>query len=152
MSTERNKILQMLEQGKITASEASALLDALQDPDTGAVASDGIDLDPPASSPGKPSPPRYLFVKVEPGPSASDDEIERINLRIPLAILRAGVKLDAVLPGAAGKRVTGVLSEHDVDLNLKGLDDAAIEDFILALADLQIDVVDGKQQIRLWAQ
>ena len=148
MQAEHTKILEMLEQGKITSGEAAALLDALG-PQPGRSSNR-----PPGDNHGGNDTrmPKYLFIKVQPSEGATDENLDRVDIRVPLAVLRAGVKLDAVLPDSAAARVGDVLDQRNVDFNLKGMDEAAINEFIAALADLEVDVVDGQHQVRVWAQ
>jgi len=141
MEDERMKILNMLQEGKITAEEARGLLDAV---------GSGDDLRNVGRSS---SSPKYLVVNVEPREGSNGhSDVERVNIRIPLAILRAGVKLGALIPISAHERVDDAMNRHGIHFDWKNLDDAAIDGLIDSLADLQVDA-DGKDhEVRIRAE
>jgi len=124
MAAETRKVLEMLAAGQIGAAEAEKLLEKL---DRGASAG----ADRPTghdSSSSQPQKLRYLRVLVE------NPKSEQVNVRIPLAFLRSGMKLLAVLP----PRVNEKLAEKGIDLSalaeLKG------EELEQALRDLLVNV------------
>jgi hypothetical protein len=128
MSEETRKVLEMLEAGQISAADAEKLLEKL-------ARGVGAGADPQASRESSPSPAqklRYLRVLVE------NPKSEQVNVRIPLAFLRSGWKLLAVLP----PRVNEKLAEKGIDLSaiaaLKG------EELEQALRDLLVNV-DGPE-------
>lgn len=134
MSQERKQVLDMLAQGKITAEDAERLLDKLAslgstpegaaDADAGAKPWDTGTTPPPAAK-GK---PKYLRVVVD----GSDGD--KVNIRVPLGLVRAGMKLRAVMPEHARER----LERKGFDLNhLSELDG---EELVDALRDLSVDV------------
>jgi hypothetical protein len=85
MNEERKKVLKMLSDGKISADEAERLLDVLGDKTTETSPQTALTetLD---------NLPRYLFVKVD---SVDGD---KVNIRVPLKLVKAGIKLKALLP------------------------------------------------------
>jgi hypothetical protein len=128
MSAETRKVLEMLEAGQISAADAEKLLEKL---DRGASAGP----EPQAGHESSSSPAqklRYLRVLVE------NPKSEQVNVRIPLAFLRSGWKLLAVLP----PRVNEKLAEKGIDLSaiaaLRG------EELEQALQDLHVNV-DGPE-------
>ena len=141
MDHERTKILGMLEDSKITAAEAAKLLDAVAgDTETRGVAANGRS-------------PKYLVVKVEPRPGSRDtSDMERISIRVPLSILRAGVKLGSLIPMSAHERVDEAMTQHGINFDWKNLDDAAIDELIDSLADLEIDTDGRDHQVRIRAE
>jgi hypothetical protein len=120
MSEERKKILEMLAAGKITAEEAERLLDKVE-----ATPSDEADT---SSRTGDPKKIKYLRVLVD------GAEGDKVNVRVPINLIRTGIKLSAVLPIHASKKL------DDQGLDLNGLAKMADEDLVEALADLQVDV------------
>ena len=122
MSEERRQILEMLAEGKISAADAERLLDKLGYDQT------NENPQSPAALPAKPSKLKYLRVLVD---SADGD---KVNVRVPLALIRTGMKLTAVLPDHASQR----LSEKGVDLSkLSELDE---DELYESLRELQVDV------------
>src|ERR1700721_563237 len=80
---DRRRILDMLAQGKISAQEAENLIDALS-------AGTGTSQ-PNTGSAG----PKYLRVL---GEGADGEHGGKVNVRVPLNLIRAGVRLAALLP------------------------------------------------------
>ena len=138
MDDEQMRILAMIEGGKISAEEGAKLLDAVGgDRDLRDVAGNGKS-------------PKYLVIKVVPREGANGhSDVERVNIRIPLAILRAGVKLGSLIPLSAHERIDEAMSQHGVHFNWKNLDDAAIDELIDSLADLQVDADGRKHEVRI---
>jgi hypothetical protein len=128
MSAETRKVLEMLETGQISAADAEKLLEKLdRDPNAGP--------DPRAARDSSSSPAqklRFLRVLVE------NPKSEQVNVRIPLAFLRSGMKLLAVLP----PRVNEKLAEKGIDLS--GLAELRGEELEQALRDLLVNV-DGPE-------
>jgi polyhydroxyalkanoate synthesis regulator phasin len=117
------KILEMLSDGKITVEEATALLSKLQDPDT----MDGEVIETESGEVRKRA-PRYLRVVVD---SANGD---KVNVRVPMSLLKTGIKLSALLPGNAAEK----MSSHGFDLSQLSMLDG--DELIEALSDLTVDV------------
>jgi hypothetical protein len=125
MSEERKRILQMVAQGKITVDEADELLTALAERAPAASA---------GSAGAANSPPRYLRVQV------TQDGGDNVNIRVPLALVRAGVRLGAVIPKQARDEVDSALKDKGIDFDLSKADPKKIEELVAALSDLTVDV------------
>ncbi len=119
----RKKILEMLSNGKISVEEATALLSKLQD-------TESIDDEIIESESGevRKRAPKYLRVVVD---SANGD---KVNVRVPMSLLKTGIKLSALLPGNAAEQ----MSSHGFDLSQLSMLDG--DELIEALSDLQVDV------------
>jgi len=97
MSEERRKILEMLQEGKISVDEAERLLSALSSPEV-----------EERESPSEKGKLKYLRILVEPGPGS--EEKERVNVRVPLKLIRAGLKLASFIPKHAQTKVNEELA------------------------------------------
>ncbi len=136
MSIERKQILDMLGEGKITAEEAERLLEKLQVGDAEPVSTPTAGRD--AVRRGE---PKFLRVVVD---SHNGDEV---NIRVPLALVRTGIKLSTMLPSHANEQLT----EKGIDLSqLGGLEGQELVD---ALRDLTVDVdsADG-DKVRIFCE
>jgi hypothetical protein len=143
MNDNRRQILEMLAAGKITADEAERLLAAI-DPDTAQAgrttsnAGNGQQASAPRTR------AKYLRVLVE-----ADEEMTglkgptTVNVRVPLQLLRAGVRLAALIPQQAHNQLDQALSSHGVPLTLSQIKPENLEELIDHLEDLTVDV-DGK--------
>lgn len=146
MNENRRQILEMLAAGKITAEEADRLLAAL-DPDTtsttaagaGSVAGNGTKNTSPKGR------PKYLRVLVEADESMTGNKgLTTVNVRVPMQLLRAGVRLAALIPQQAHNQLDQALTSHGVPLTLSQIKPENLEELIDHLEDLTVDV-DGKE-------
>jgi hypothetical protein len=129
MNDERKKILQMLSEGKITVEEAERLLEAI----TRAMGPQGEGGELPAQRAARK--PKYLRVEVN---SVKSGKADQVNIRVPLGLLKAGVRLKGLIPGNAAARVNSALKDKGIDLDsLKG---GALDELVEHLADLEVDV------------
>jgi len=114
MSDERMRILTMVAEGKIQPDEAERLLESV-----------GKD---PSVTPATKGIPKYLRVTVD---SAKGD---KVNVRVPLALVRAGMKLSAILP----KDARDSMEEKGIDLGV--LASMESDELVEALKELTVDV------------
>ena len=146
MTDNRRQVLDMLAQGKITVDEAERLLALVDQPAAGESARDD------ASEAGKHS-RKYLRVVVEPGSQNDEkEEAERVNIRVPMALIRAGVKLAALLPADATTKVNQKLKEKGIDVDVGALKAENLEGLVNAVADLEVDVQDGEKKVRIFIE
>jgi hypothetical protein len=120
MNEERKKILEMLSEGKITAEDAERLLDRIE---AGPTSSRKV-----RAEPAEPCKIKWLLVQVD------SDDGDKVNVRVPINLIRTGIKLGAILPSGASERIQA----SGIDLN--DLTKLADEELMEALADLQVDV------------
>lgn len=84
---ERLKVLKLIQEGKITPEEGNALLEALEIPMGKDKASSQQENKPPESGKGA----RWLHVRV----TDTDTGKIRVNVRLPVNLVNAGVKMGA---------------------------------------------------------
>ena len=133
MSEDRSRILNMLAQGKITAEEAEKLLDAL---DTRPNA--GTDSAGPAIK-GDPAPliealPKFLYVKV------NSTDGDTVDVKIPIALVRSGLKLTSLIPPDAMSQINDSMSEHGMSVDFNNLKPEDIDELVAALREMEISV------------
>ena len=98
-------------------------------------------------------PPKYLRVVVEPGSQAGADEIgERVNVRVPMALIRAGMRLPALIPGGVADKVNEALRENGIDLDVRGLKGNELDELISSLSELEVDVENGEHKVRVFVE
>jgi hypothetical protein len=139
MTDERRRVLDLLAQGKITVDEADQLLAALGMPSDHAAVGGDENARPR---------PRFLRILVHKAPNQWHEQKD-VNIRVPLAFVRSGLRLGAIIPGLASPRVRHHLRERGIDLDLAKLDYAQLESMLSELGELTIDVDGGKAQVRL---
>ncbi len=135
MNEERKKILEMLAQGKISVEDAEKLLAALSSSDPGGR----------EESSGKKN-LKYLRVLVEPGPQS--EVKDRVNIRVPLKLIRAGLKWAAFIPKEAQSSVNQALHEKGIELDFSHITPQDIEELVSQLDDLTVDI-EGKEKVRI---
>jgi hypothetical protein len=131
MNEHRRQILQMLSEGKISAEEAERLIAALEEP-SGARSSD-------SSWVGK-SRPKYLHVVVDSEEDGRHEGPTKVNVRVPIQLLRAGVKLAGLLPAQALRRANHAMQEQGVPIDLTQIKPENLEELVEHLSDLTVDV------------
>jgi hypothetical protein len=143
MNDNRRQILEMLATGKITAEEAERLLSALE-PDKNsapaAFAAAGREAPPPSAR----SRAKYLRVQVEAEESMTGIKgLTTVNVRVPMQLLRAGVRLAGLIPQQAHDQLDAAFTKHGVPITLSQIKPENLEELIDHLDDLTVDV-DGK--------
>lgn len=146
MNENRRQILEMLAAGKITADEAERLLAALDpEPVAAGPGTSGTGSKTGARSTAATSVPKYLRVLVEADESMTGNKgLTTVNVRVPMQLLRAGVRLAALIPQQAHNQLDQALSSHGVPLTLSQIKPENLEELIDHLEDLTVDV-DGKE-------
>ena len=139
MSEHRRQILEMLGAGKITAEEAERLIAALE-------------KEPASPGGGKVSAMpalRYLRVIVDAVKDGDAETLTKVNIRIPLQLLRAGVRLTNLIPQEAREHVNAALREKGVAFDMSQLRPENLEELIEQLNDLTVDMDNAKGQVRV---
>ena len=146
MSDNRKKILEMLAEQKISVEEAERLL-AL------AGADEETEEKPHSAAPDVKLPYNYLRVVVQPGPESREGNgVEKVNVRVPMKLIRAGMKLTALIPPQAADKMHDAMHEKGIDFDIRNLKPADIEELIDALGDLEVNVNDGKETVRVYVE
>jgi hypothetical protein len=143
MNEQRRQVLEMLAEGKITADEAGRLIDALEreQPES-----------PPGAAPGPRSRPKYLRVVVNSENDSGGDGPTRVNIRVPLQLLRAGVRLTSLIPPQALTKVNAELNKSGVPIDLTQLKPQHIEELIEHLDDLTVDIDDPDAKVQVFCE
>ena len=138
MSDNKKKILEMLAQNKISADDAYRLLSAI---DGGEGRREGTNNVETAVK-GK---AKYLRVTVLPNPERErSGNYDRVNVRVPMSLIRAGIKLTSLIPSEARDKVDLALHEKGIDFDMRHMKPEEIEELIGALSDLEVDVISSK--------
>lgn len=139
--SDAKRILDLLAQGKITVDEAEQLLKALAstpaEPARGAAAP-RVSITPEA-------PLKYLRVVVQKTARPGHPE-KQVSVRVPLALVRSGMRLGAMLPGY-GEAISQRLRERGLDIDLTKSDPAQLEAMLKTMGELSVDVDGGKARV-----
>jgi hypothetical protein len=139
MLEERRRILNMLAEGKISAADADGLLTAM------------ADTPPPVTEvlPAAPRSPKYLRVQVE----EHDGDNSKVNIRVPFNLIRAGIRLTALLPTGLHDPINKALKENGVDIDISKVKPENLEELVEHLAELTVNVDGGKgEKVRIYCE
>ena len=142
MSAERKQVLDLLAQGKITAEDAERLLDKLgRTPSASASADAGSAAGGAGDAKPSGGPVKYLRIVV------NSEDGDKVNIRVPLTLVRAGIKLRAVMPEHAREK----LEAKGFDLgHLNGMEG---DELVNALRELNVDVDSAKgETVRIFCE
>ena len=138
MTENKKKILEMLAEKKISVDDAYRLLNVIDSAESGQEST-------PKSETAAKAKPKYLRVTVLPDPeNEHSSNADRVNVRVPMSLIRAGIKLTSLIPPEARDKVNGALQKKGIDFDVRNLKPDDIEELIEALSDLEVDVVSGK--------
>jgi hypothetical protein len=141
MSDNQKRILDMLAEGKISADEAQKLLAAL-----GSGAGENKSTTPHRDA-------KYLRFVVVPNPDAPESEdVKRVNVRVPVALIRAGIKFTSLIPADASDQVNQALKEKGIDFDVRNLKPEDLEALLEALHDLEVDIENGKEKVHVYVE
>jgi len=140
MSDSQKRILNLLAEKKISVDEAQRLL-SLTEPEPETEGSEEA-----ARPKGK---AKYFHVLVQP---EEGSDKESVNVRIPMALIRAGIKLTSLIPAHASDQVNEALREKGVDFDVRNLKPEDFEELVEALTDLEVDVKGGKEKVHIYVE
>ncbi len=140
MSDETKRVLEMVAAGKITVDEGERLLGAL-----GA----GQSAPPPPAEAERPVP---RFLKMEAGSTGKDGKDEGFRMRVPLDLLRAGIKMRALIPETKRVKINEKLREKGIEGDILEMSDDQIDTLIRSLGELEIEAGDGDGSFRLYLE
>jgi hypothetical protein len=129
MNDETRKVLEMLSSGKISVQEAEQLLQAVTTP----------------SPDEKKAEPKYFRILVN-KPAREGQKAENVNIKVPMTVVRGGLRLTSVFPGLMGKKK--IQLDNGTELDLSKIHYADLEAMIKDIGELTVDV-DGDAQVRI---
>ena len=145
MTENQKKILEMVADKKITVDEAYRLLSLIQPSADGRA--DG------AKGPGLAV--KYLRVIVDTElhwENGYDKGPQHINIRVPVALIRAGVKLASLIPPEAYNEVDSKMKNRGIQFDLRNMKPENVEELVQALNDLEVDIHGGQEKVRVYTE
>jgi len=142
------RVLDMLAQGKITVDEADRLIKAVT-----AERATASDREP---APGDRPHARWFRINIH---KPAKDQLHKpkdVNIRVPIAVVKGGMRLGAIIATFAGEKAAQRMKERGVDLDLASINGdfsrmngAEFDSFLRSLDEMNIEVDDGKSQVRI---
>ena len=144
MNNERKQILEMLSAGKVTVEEAEKLLAALNDttstPQSETTATENTSVK---------REPKFLRVVVD---GQEDGSPSKVNVKVPWKLIKAGVKLGAWLPKESHDHVNEALHKKGFNMDLGKMKAEDLEELLMGLGELEVDVNDSNQKVRVFCE
>jgi SHOCT-like protein len=131
MNEEKRKVLEMLSNGKISVQEAEDLLQAVATP---------------GGTEDRKAEPRYFRILVN-KPAREGKKAENVNIRVPMSVVRGGLRLSALFPGVLGKKK--IQLDNGTELDLSKVHYADLEAMIKDIGELTVDVDGDDAQVRI---
>jgi hypothetical protein len=141
VNEQRKNILDMVAEGKVTAEEADHLIDALEPDQLPAISR--LDTRPKGTA-------KYLRVVAE--TVDENGEAGRVNVRVPLQLLRAGVQLAALIPPRALGVANAELDKSGVPVDLTQLKPAQLEALVDHLDEMTVEVDQADAKVRIFCE
>jgi hypothetical protein len=147
MSENKKKILEMLAQNKISVDEAYRLLNIIESGKSGRESTG-------QTATAMKDRAKYLRVTILPGAEHEHSgNVDRVNVRVPMSLIRSGIKLTSLIPPEARDKVNGALREKGIDFDVRSVKPEDLEELIEALSDLEVDVVSSKgEKVRVFVE
>ncbi|MDA3812475.1 MAG: hypothetical protein PF518_19325 [Spirochaetaceae bacterium] len=135
MNEERMKILNMLSEGKITSEEADKLLSTIETETRKSVdenSHDGL--------------PRYFYIHVD----SNGDKAEKVDIKVPMALIKAGVNLASLMSDDMQGKVDEALSDKGIKFKLSDIKKQNLDELVLALRELEVNVDGGEDKVKIY--
>jgi hypothetical protein len=113
MSESPRKILEMLADKKISIDETHRLLSV--------PGADRSELESTTDTGTAKPKPKYMWVTVVPGPDGGHDHAEMVKVRVPMSLIRSGMKFTSLIPAAARDKVSEALRDKGIDFDMRNL-------------------------------
>jgi hypothetical protein len=137
MTENTRQVLEMLAAGKISTEEADRLIAALREAPAPAATAERAEK----------VQPKYLRVIID--ADDADDGPTKINLRIPIQLLRAGVRLASLIPSSAQNAVNDALRKEGMDFDITKIKPENLNELIDGLRDLSVDIDQKKEDVKI---
>jgi hypothetical protein len=89
---------------------------------------------------------------VRPKPGFEGTEHDNVKIRVPITLIRAGMKLTSFMPPEAYNKINDTLKEKGIDFDIRNIKPEQIEELIGAINDLEIDVQNSQQTVHIYAE
>jgi hypothetical protein len=146
------RILDMLQEGKITVDDAGRLINALtadRRPETAAgdTATDGRER------------VRWIRINIQKPANDTGHKAKNVNIRVPIAIVRGGMRLGAIIGTFAGEKAARRMKAQGLDIDLakissdlSQMNGPEFDEFLRSLNETNIEIDDGNATVRITAE
>ena len=135
MKENRRKILSMLANGNISVDQADRLLSA---------------IGPAKEQSADERTPKFLRLLME--PKAETGSQRKVDVRVPLGVIRSGIQIARSLPMEKRGPMTIALGTHTLSLDLSGIDPENVDEFMAQFRYLTTDIGKKNETLRLFCE
>ena len=139
MNENSRRVLEMLSEGKVSVDEAERLISLVDEEPEAAGSVQQI-------APPRTGAARYLRVAID-----SDGE-EHIDVRVPLALIKAGVKLHTLLPEQAAQGINKTMKRNGIDIDIHDLRIEDLDQLVDALSEVEVNIHDADSKVRVYCE
>ena len=143
------RILDMLQEGKITVDEADRLIKAL----TGDRPPQTATAEPATDGRAR---ARWIRINIQKPANDAGQNAKNVNIRVPIAIVKGGMRLGAIIGTFAGEKAARRMKAEGLDIDLakissdlSQMNGPEFDEFLGSLNDTNIEIDDGKSQVRI---
>jgi hypothetical protein len=148
------RILDMLQDGKITVDDADRLIKALCEEQPADTATAGT---PTAGASAERV--RWIRINIQKPANDAGHKAKNLNIRVPIAIVKGGMRLGAIIGTFAGDKAARRMKAQGLDIDLakissdlSQMNGPEFDEFLRSLNETNIEIDDGQSQIRITAE
>ena len=149
MSDETRRVLELVAQGKVTVDEADRLIKAVSADGPAQTAAADTATDGRQRA-------RWFRINIHKPAKDQTQRPKDVNVRVPVAVVKGGMRLGAIIATFAGEKAAQRMKERGLDLDLSTINGdlsrmngPEFDTFLKSLDDMNIDIDDGKSQVRI---
>jgi hypothetical protein len=143
------RVLDMLQEGKITVDEADRLLKALAADRTESATAGATDASERV---------RWIRINIQ-KPANDGHKAKNLNIRVPIAVVKGGMRLGAIIGTFAGDKAARRMKAQGLDIDmakissdLSQMNGPEFDEFLRSLNETNIEIDDGRSQVRITAE
>ena len=148
---ETRRVLDLLQEGKITVDEADRLIKAL----TAEPPPETATADTPADGRER---VRWIRINIQ-KPANDGHKAKNVNIRVPIAVVKGGMRLGAIIGTFAGDKAARRMKAQGLDIDLakissdlSQMNGPEFDEFLRSLNETNIEIDDGQSQVRITAE
>ena len=150
-TADTRRILDMLQEGKITVDEADRLIKALS-------ADRPAEATPDTTAEGRER-VRWIRINIQKPANDAGHKAKNVNIRVPIAIVKGGMRLGAIIGTFAGEKAARRMKAQGLDIDLakissdlSQMNGPEFDEFLRSLNETNIEIDDGKSKVRITAE
>ncbi len=146
MNEQKRQILQMLAEGKINAEEAERLLDVLESEEH--AGANAPQQETGTKQENKDNPKTLHIIVHDHGIQGGGHD--KVHVKIPLVMIKAGMKLKSVMPDKVRERINAKFAEKG--LNIDDMNFEKLNNILESLKESSIDIESDDEKVHIYCE